>query len=70
MVKVISASHDKGFIIRTVLVLVAAMKFAHHLSAHLTPEWRKHYLEYDRYKDMIYRMAGPNAHIFDGKSSW
>lgn len=30
------------------------MKFAEHLSAHITPEWRKQYIEYEAMKAMIY----------------
>lgn len=34
------------------------MRFAHHLSSHLTPEWRKHYIDYDELKERIYEMVG------------
>lgn len=34
------------------------MRFAHHLSSHLTPEWRKHYIDYDELKGRIYEMVG------------
>lgn len=30
------------------------MKFAEHLSAHITPEWRKQYIQYDAMKEMLY----------------
>ncbi|XP_039287177.1 xenotropic and polytropic retrovirus receptor 1 homolog isoform X2 [Nilaparvata lugens] len=30
------------------------MKFAEHLSAHITPEWRKQYINYEEMKAMIY----------------
>lgn len=30
------------------------MKFAEHLSAHITPEWRKQYINYEEMKIMIY----------------
>ncbi|KAM8999875.1 solute carrier family 53 member 1 isoform 1-T1 [Sarcophilus harrisii] len=30
------------------------MKFAEHLSAHITPEWRKQYIQYEAFKDMLY----------------
>lgn len=30
------------------------MKFAEHLAAHITPEWRKQYLQYDEMKMLIY----------------
>ncbi len=29
------------------------MKFSEHLSAHITPEWRKQYILYDELKDMV-----------------
>ena len=31
------------------------MKFAEHLSDHITPEWRKQYIEYDEMKDVLYK---------------
>ncbi|KAK7793849.1 hypothetical protein R5R35_014133 [Gryllus longicercus] len=31
------------------------MKFAEHLSAHITPEWRKQYISYEEMKAMLYR---------------
>lgn len=34
------------------------MRFAHHLSSHLTPEWRKHYINYDDLKKRVYQMIG------------
>lgn len=30
------------------------MKFAEHLSAHITPEWRKQYINYEEMKAMLY----------------
>ncbi|XP_056133707.1 xenotropic and polytropic retrovirus receptor 1a isoform X1 [Lampris incognitus] len=30
------------------------MKFAEHLASHITPEWRKQYLQYEAFKDMLY----------------
>ncbi|KAG7461361.1 xenotropic and polytropic retrovirus receptor 1-like, partial [Solea senegalensis] len=30
------------------------MKFAEHLSSHITPEWRKQYLLYEAFKEMLY----------------
>ncbi|XP_050311951.1 LOW QUALITY PROTEIN: xenotropic and polytropic retrovirus receptor 1-like [Anthonomus grandis grandis] len=30
------------------------MKFAEHLSAHITPEWRKQYINYEEMKSMLY----------------
>ncbi|XP_067868001.1 xenotropic and polytropic retrovirus receptor 1 homolog [Heterodontus francisci] len=38
------------------------MKFAEHLSAHLTPEWRKQYIEYEVLKKMLY-MAQSQAPV-------
>lgn len=29
------------------------MKFAEHLGAHVTPEWRKQYIQYDEMKNML-----------------
>ena len=37
------------------------MRFAQHLSSHLTPEWRKNYIRYDELKKMIYQMVGESA---------
>ena len=34
------------------------MRFAHHLSSHLTPEWRKHYIDYDNLKRRVYKIVG------------
>jgi SPX domain protein involved in polyphosphate accumulation len=31
------------------------MKFAEHLAAHITPEWRKQYIEYEEMKNMLYK---------------
>uniref|UniRef100_A0A2S2QX19 Xenotropic and polytropic retrovirus receptor 1 n=1 Tax=Sipha flava TaxID=143950 RepID=A0A2S2QX19_9HEMI len=30
------------------------MKFAEHLAAHITPEWRKQYISYEEMKEMLY----------------
>ena len=30
------------------------MKFGQQLSTHLTPEWRKQYIQYDELKQMLY----------------
>lgn len=30
------------------------MKFAEHLTAHITPEWRKQYINYEEMKAMLY----------------
>ncbi|CAH1389364.1 unnamed protein product [Nezara viridula] len=39
------------------------MKFAEHLSAHITPEWRKQYINYEEMKAMLYMglEGGPSA---------
>ncbi len=42
-----------------------AMRFAQHLSSHLTPEWRKHYIDYDKLKKMIYEMVGEAVPVDD-----
>ncbi|KAK0181164.1 hypothetical protein PV327_003470 [Microctonus hyperodae] len=33
------------------------MKFAEHLSAHITPEWRKQYISYEEMKSMLYAVV-------------
>uniref|UniRef100_A0A8C4QDU4 Xenotropic and polytropic retrovirus receptor 1b n=1 Tax=Eptatretus burgeri TaxID=7764 RepID=A0A8C4QDU4_EPTBU len=30
------------------------MKFAEHLTAHITPEWRKQYIQYETFKEVLY----------------
>ncbi|CDQ88594.1 unnamed protein product [Oncorhynchus mykiss] len=44
------------------------MKFAEHLSSHITPEWRKQYLQYEAFKDMLYA-AQDQAPSIEGKES-
>ncbi|XP_055516106.1 xenotropic and polytropic retrovirus receptor 1 homolog [Leucoraja erinacea] len=41
------------------------MKFAEHLSAHLTPEWRKQYIEYEALKKMLHlaQEEAPNTEV-------
>ncbi|XP_069772266.1 xenotropic and polytropic retrovirus receptor 1 homolog [Narcine bancroftii] len=41
------------------------MKFAEHLSAHLTPEWRKQYIEYETLKKMLHlaQHQAPNTEV-------
>ncbi|XP_059799739.1 xenotropic and polytropic retrovirus receptor 1 homolog isoform X1 [Hypanus sabinus] len=41
------------------------MKFAEHLSAHLTPEWRKQYIEYEALKKMLHmaRHQAPKTEV-------
>lgn len=41
------------------------MRFAHHLSSHLTPEWRKHYIDYDDLKRRVYEMIGKKPQAED-----
>ncbi|CDQ65550.1 unnamed protein product [Oncorhynchus mykiss] len=44
------------------------MKFAEHLSSHITPEWRKQYLQYEAFKSMLYA-AQDQAPSIEGKST-
>ncbi len=37
------------------------MRFSSHLSSHLTPEWKKHYIDYDGLKKMVYAMVGHSS---------
>ncbi|XP_055376892.1 xenotropic and polytropic retrovirus receptor 1 [Condylostylus longicornis] len=43
------------------------MKFAEHLSAHITPEWRKQYINYEEMKAMLYASVeqSPSAELVD-----
>uniref|UniRef100_H0VJE3 Solute carrier family 53 member 1 n=1 Tax=Cavia porcellus TaxID=10141 RepID=H0VJE3_CAVPO len=43
------------------------MKFAEHLSAHITPEWRKQYIQYEAFKDMLYSAQdqAPSGEVTD-----
>lgn len=43
------------------------MKFAEHLSAHITPEWRKQYINYEEMKSMLYTAVeeSPSADSVD-----
>ncbi|XP_017862847.1 PREDICTED: xenotropic and polytropic retrovirus receptor 1 [Drosophila arizonae] len=43
------------------------MKFAEHLSAHITPEWRKQYINYEEMKAMLYAAIeqAPSAELVD-----
>lgn len=43
------------------------MKFAEHLSAHITPEWRKQYIQYELMKDMLYQAQeqAPSEEVTD-----
>ena len=43
------------------------MKFAEHLGAHITPEWRKQYIQYEEMKAMLYTaMEGaPSAEVVE-----
>lgn len=44
------------------------MKFAEHLSAHITPEWRKQYISYEELKSMLYIAVEemPSAEYVEG----
>ncbi|XP_053952692.1 xenotropic and polytropic retrovirus receptor 1 [Anastrepha ludens] len=43
------------------------MKFAEHLGAHITPEWRKQYINYEEMKAMLYAAVeqAPSAELVD-----
>uniref|UniRef100_A0A8C4S4D5 Xenotropic and polytropic retrovirus receptor 1b n=1 Tax=Erpetoichthys calabaricus TaxID=27687 RepID=A0A8C4S4D5_ERPCA len=43
------------------------MKFAEHLSAHITPEWRKQYIQYEAFKEMLYAAQdqAPSTEVTD-----
>ncbi|XP_054906591.1 xenotropic and polytropic retrovirus receptor 1a [Poeciliopsis prolifica] len=43
------------------------MKFAEHLSSHITPEWRKQYLRYEAFKEMLYSAQdqAPSVEVTD-----
>ncbi|KAJ8383341.1 hypothetical protein AAFF_G00222010 [Aldrovandia affinis] len=43
------------------------MKFTEHLSAHITPEWRKQYIQYEAFKEMLYAAQdqAPSTEVTD-----
>ncbi|GAB6031448.1 hypothetical protein CHUAL_009219 [Chamberlinius hualienensis] len=43
------------------------MKFAEHLAAHITPEWRKQYIKYEEMKQMLYTAMeqAPSAEVVE-----
>ena len=43
------------------------MKFAEHLGAHITPEWRKQYIHYEEMKSMLYSALeqAPSAEVVE-----
>lgn len=43
------------------------MKFAEHLGAHITPEWRKQYIQYETMKEMLYaaQEQAPSSEVTD-----
>jgi hypothetical protein len=43
------------------------MKFAEHLGAHITPEWRKQYIQYEEMKALLYRAleGAPSAEVVE-----
>ncbi|XP_074035050.1 P[[i]]-sensitive XPR1 orthologue isoform X2 [Leptinotarsa decemlineata] len=47
------------------------MKFAEHLSAHITPEWRKQYINYEEMKSMLYAAVeqAPSAELVEPEIS-
>ncbi|CAL1539547.1 unnamed protein product [Lymnaea stagnalis] len=46
------------------------MKFAEHLGAHITPEWRKQYIQYEYMKEMLYdaQEQAPSAEVTDSST--
>ncbi|CAG2191037.1 PHO1 [Mytilus edulis] len=46
------------------------MKFAEHLGAHITPEWRKQYIQYEALKDLIYEASeqSPSTEVADAST--
>jgi SPX domain protein involved in polyphosphate accumulation len=46
------------------------MKFAEHLGAHITPEWRKQYIQYELMKDMLYEAQeqAPSPEVTDSST--
>lgn len=43
------------------------MKFAEHLGAHITPEWRKQYIQYEEMKAMLYEsiQEAPSSEVVE-----
>jgi len=43
------------------------MKFAEHLGAHITPEWRKQYIQYEEMKSLLYAAleTAPSAEVVE-----
>ena len=43
------------------------MKFAEHLGAHITPEWRKQYIQYEEMKSQLYAAleTAPSAEVVE-----
>ncbi|ESP04785.1 hypothetical protein LOTGIDRAFT_96895, partial [Lottia gigantea] len=46
------------------------MKFAEHLGAHITPEWRKQYIQYEVMKTMLYEAQeqAPSPEVTDNST--
>ncbi|GFN77603.1 xenotropic and polytropic retrovirus receptor 1 [Plakobranchus ocellatus] len=46
------------------------MKFAEHLNAHITPEWRSQYIQYELMKEMLYdaQEQAPSADVTDAST--
>jgi len=55
----------QGWVLRQQQLQLVEMRFSHRLSSHLTPEWRKHYVQYDKLKKMIYEMTGQPLNTSD-----
>uniref|UniRef100_A0A1I8IBI9 SPX domain-containing protein n=1 Tax=Macrostomum lignano TaxID=282301 RepID=A0A1I8IBI9_9PLAT len=45
--------------------IIGTMKFAEHLQAHLTPEWRTQYIKYDDLKEFLYKCANEISEELD-----
>ena len=46
---------------------IIKMKFAEHLGAHITPEWRKQYIQYEEMKAMLYEsiQEAPSSEVVE-----
>ena len=41
------------------------MRFSSHLSRYLTPEWKRHYIDYEGLKKEVYLMVGKREPVED-----
>jgi SPX domain protein involved in polyphosphate accumulation len=48
-------THDYLFSPNRHIIVRLKMKFAEHLSAHVTPEWNSQYIRYDEMKELLAR---------------